>query len=70
MLLDLKSVLPPPTLSSLDINECEATNASMILCKGNACENTEGSYRCTCSPDSALVESHCIPETAQNPEAA
>uniref|UniRef100_A0A8C6YC68 Latent-transforming growth factor beta-binding protein 2 n=1 Tax=Naja naja TaxID=35670 RepID=A0A8C6YC68_NAJNA len=63
--LDLK------LMACVDINECEAANASMILCKGNACENTEGSYRCACSPGSAaLVESHCIPETAQNPEAA
>uniref|UniRef100_A0A8C5SXV6 TB domain-containing protein n=1 Tax=Laticauda laticaudata TaxID=8630 RepID=A0A8C5SXV6_LATLA len=63
--LDLK------LMACVDINECEAANASMILCKGNACENTEGSYRCTCSPASAaLVETHCIPETAQNPEAA
>ncbi|XP_060543387.1 latent-transforming growth factor beta-binding protein 2 [Pantherophis guttatus] len=63
--LDLK------LMACVDINECEAANASMILCNGNACENTEGSYRCTCSPGSAaLVEPRCIPETAQNPEAA
>ncbi|XP_008122604.2 latent-transforming growth factor beta-binding protein 2 isoform X1 [Anolis carolinensis] len=59
-------------MACVDVNECEEANASVILCEGSTCENTEGSYRCNCLPGYvALAEPHhCVPETGQNPEAA
>lgn len=34
----------------LDVNECDDLNGPAALCAHGHCENTEGSYRCHCSP--------------------
>ncbi|XP_044291867.1 latent-transforming growth factor beta-binding protein 2 isoform X3 [Varanus komodoensis] len=59
-------------MACVDVNECEEANASVTLCEGSTCENTEGSYRCNCLPGYvALAEPHrCVPETLENPDAA
>lgn len=36
--------------ASVDVNECEDLNGPAALCAHGHCENTEGSYRCHCSP--------------------
>lgn len=36
--------------ASIDVNECEDLNGPAALCAHGHCENTEGSYRCHCSP--------------------
>lgn len=64
--------LTPVLLLLADINECEEVGGPEPLCQGGTCENTEGSYRCHCSPGYvALARSHhCVPQTAQSPAAA
>uniref|UniRef100_A0A8D0FCM4 Latent transforming growth factor beta binding protein 4 n=1 Tax=Strix occidentalis caurina TaxID=311401 RepID=A0A8D0FCM4_STROC len=59
-------------MACVDINECEEVDGPEPLCRGGTCENTEGSYRCHCSPGYvALARPHrCVPQTAQSPVAA
>ncbi|XP_023559365.1 latent-transforming growth factor beta-binding protein 2 isoform X2 [Octodon degus] len=37
-------------MACVDVNECEDLNGPAVLCAHGHCENTEGSYRCRCSP--------------------
>ncbi|XP_029410242.1 latent-transforming growth factor beta-binding protein 2 isoform X4 [Nannospalax galili] len=37
-------------MACVDVNECEDLNGPAALCAHGHCENTEGSYRCHCSP--------------------
>ncbi|KAM5273583.1 latent-transforming growth factor beta-binding protein 2 [Ctenodactylus gundi] len=37
-------------MACVDVNECDALNGPAALCAHGHCENTEGSYRCHCSP--------------------
>ncbi|EGW13000.1 Latent-transforming growth factor beta-binding protein 2 [Cricetulus griseus] len=37
-------------MACVDVNECEDLNGPAALCANGHCENTEGSYRCHCSP--------------------
>lgn len=62
----------PPLLLLADINECDEVGGPAPLCQGGTCENTEGSYRCRCSPGYVALAQphHCVPHTAQSPAAA
>lgn len=64
--------LTPILLLLADINECEEVGGPEPLCRGGTCENTEGSYRCHCSPGYVALAQphHCVPQTAQHPAAA
>lgn len=46
----------------LDVNECDDLNGPAALCVHGHCENTEGSYRCHCSPGYVAEAGppHCI----------
>uniref|UniRef100_A0A663DVE4 Latent-transforming growth factor beta-binding protein 1 n=1 Tax=Aquila chrysaetos chrysaetos TaxID=223781 RepID=A0A663DVE4_AQUCH len=59
-------------MACVDINECEEVGGLEPLCRGGTCENTEGSYRCHCSPGYVALAQphHCVPQTAQSPAAA
>nr|XP_009669183.1 PREDICTED: latent-transforming growth factor beta-binding protein 2 isoform X1 [Struthio camelus australis] len=59
-------------MACVDINECEEVSGPEPLCQGGTCENTEGSYRCRCSPGYVALAQphHCVPQTAQSPAAA
>ncbi|XP_050752785.1 latent-transforming growth factor beta-binding protein 2 isoform X2 [Gymnogyps californianus] len=59
-------------MACVDINECEEVGSPEPLCRGGTCENTEGSYRCHCSPGYVALAQphHCVPQTAQSPAAA
>ncbi|KAB1277854.1 Latent-transforming growth factor beta-binding protein 2 [Camelus dromedarius] len=37
-------------MACVDVNECDDLNGPAALCVHGHCENTEGSYRCHCSP--------------------
>ncbi|XP_021102118.1 latent-transforming growth factor beta-binding protein 2 isoform X1 [Heterocephalus glaber] len=37
-------------MACVDVNECDDLNGPAALCAHGHCENTEGSYRCHCSP--------------------
>ncbi|KAM7155880.1 latent-transforming growth factor beta-binding protein 2 isoform 1-T1 [Molossus nigricans] len=37
-------------MACVDVNECEDLNGPAALCAHGHCENTEGSFRCHCSP--------------------
>lgn len=65
-------LLHPPLLLLTDINECDEVGGPAPLCQGGTCENTEGSYRCRCSPGYVALAQphHCVPHTAQSPAAA
>uniref|UniRef100_A0A8B9DJC9 Latent transforming growth factor beta binding protein 2 n=1 Tax=Anser cygnoides TaxID=8845 RepID=A0A8B9DJC9_ANSCY len=59
-------------MACVDINECDEVGGPAPLCQGGTCENTEGSYRCRCSPGYVALAQphHCVPQTAQSPAAA
>uniref|UniRef100_A0A8B9ZHG4 Latent-transforming growth factor beta-binding protein 1 n=1 Tax=Anas platyrhynchos TaxID=8839 RepID=A0A8B9ZHG4_ANAPL len=59
-------------MACVDINECDEVGGPAPLCQGGTCENTEGSYRCRCSPGYVALAQphHCVPHTAQSPAAA
>ncbi|XP_051477297.1 latent-transforming growth factor beta-binding protein 2 isoform X3 [Apus apus] len=59
-------------MACVDINECEEVGNPEPLCQGGTCENTEGSYRCHCSPGYVALARphHCVPQIAQSPAAA
>ncbi|XP_012859125.1 latent-transforming growth factor beta-binding protein 2 [Echinops telfairi] len=54
-------------LACVDVNECEDLNGPAALCAHGHCENTEGSYRCHCSPGYVAKADppHCAAEEEQ-----
>uniref|UniRef100_U3J6C1 Latent transforming growth factor beta binding protein 2 n=1 Tax=Anas platyrhynchos platyrhynchos TaxID=8840 RepID=U3J6C1_ANAPP len=54
-------------MACVDINECDEVGGPAPLCQGGTCENTEGSYRCRCSPGYVALAQphHCTAKQGQ-----